>query len=75
MCKTPVQFWALMICALGAAVGIVALLAPHPDSQTRIQAFTLANTLASGGIGGFTASKLLERSRSTSGNDSTEQPE
>jgi hypothetical protein len=61
MANTPIQFWAIIICTLGAALGLAALFAPHADTQARTMAFTLANSLVSGGLGAFTASHIATR--------------
>lgn len=68
MDKAPIQFWALMICALGAGLGLAALYAPGVDAQTRVMAYTLANSLVSGGLGAFTTSHIMTRTLIPSGN-------
>lgn len=61
MVNTPIQFWSVVICALGAGLGFAVLFAPHADPQTRVVVGAMANSLISGGLGAFTASHIATR--------------
>lgn len=56
MSNFPTQFWALAIMTMGAILAIVAYVVPGAE-VARHDLFTLASSLASGGLGAFMATQ------------------